>query len=260
MKRSRLWLWLLLLPPLLFGGCATVPVLPPEIPPAGEVLQQVDARRQFLQGLKGLARTKLTSPEKSFSASQVLFARRPGFLRAETLSPLGTPALYAVTDGQKLNVYHPSENRYYEGSFQAGSFSLGVPPDLTSEEVVSFLLGEVPRTDYEKVSIRAEREKGLWVLDLEAASREESQTLWVHPRSFYLLRAEFRRPRFSYRAEFTGFEPVNDILFPRRMLLVSDDPQTRIAVEFYELELNPAWDPQDFVLPVPRGATVVHWP
>jgi outer membrane lipoprotein-sorting protein len=258
MRRGRLWL--LLLAPILFGACATLPVLPPEIPPAEEVLQQVDARWQVLEGLKGLAQAKISSPAKSLSAQQVLFARRPGFLRVETLSPLGTPILYAVTDGRNLNLYQPSENRYYEGSFQASSLSLGLPPHLSSEEVVSFLMGGVPRRDYENVSIRAEREKGLWVLELLAPSRKESQTLWVHPQFFYVLRAELRRPGFSYHAEFTEFRPAKEILFPRRMLLDSADPRTNISVEFLDLELNPAWEPQDFLLPIPPGATVVPWP
>jgi outer membrane lipoprotein-sorting protein len=258
MKQARAWY--ILLAAFLFSACATVPVLPPEIPRAEEVLEQVHARRQFLDGLKGLAQTKISSPAKTFSASQVLFARRPGFLRVETLSPFGTPVLYAVTDGRDLSIYHPSENRYYRGSFQVSSVSLGLPSDLTAAEIVSFLMGGVPPEDYEKVSIRPEREKGLWVLELLAPSREESQTLWVDPQFFYVVRAEFHRPRFSYNAEFTDFRQANEILFPRRMLLDSRDAQTKISVEFQDLELNPAWDPQDFLLPVPPGVTVSPWP
>lgn len=257
MKRARPWLFLLAA--FLFSACATVPVLPPEIPPAAEVLEQVHARREFLKGLKGLAHTKISSPARAFSASQILFAREPGSLRIETLSPFGTPVLYAVTDGSELSVYHPSENRYYRGSFQAGSVSLGLPSDLTPAEIVSFLLGGVPLWDYEKATIRGEREKGVWVLDL-LTSRGESQTLWVHPQFFYVLRAEFHRPRFSYHAEFTDFRQANEILFPHRMLLESRDAQTKISVEFQDLELNPVWGPQDFVLPVPPGVTVSPWP
>jgi hypothetical protein len=44
------------------------------------------------------------------------------------------------------------------------------------------------------------------------------------------------------------------------MLLTSVDPQTKISVEFQEMELNPDWEGQDFLLPVPRGATVLSLP
>jgi len=246
--------------PFLFSACATLPVLPPEPPAAEEILRQVDARQQAVQGFKGLAQVKVTSPEKTLSAQQVLFARRPALLRVESLSPLGTPMLYVVTDGQKLNLYQPGENRYYQGTFQASSLSLALPSELTPEEVVSFLLGGVPRRDYEKISIRADRKEGLWVLDLLSPSRGESQTLWVHPQSFHILRAEFNRPRFSYHIYYADFRQTKGILFPQRMLLTSVDPQTKISVEFQEMDLNPGWEGQDFLLPVPRGATVLSLP
>ncbi len=246
--------------PFLFSACAALPVLPPEPPAAEEILRQVDARQQAVQGFKGLAQVKVSSPEKTLSAQQVLFARRPALLRVESLSPLGTPMLYVVTDGQKLNLYQPGENRYYQGPFQASSLSLALPSELTPEEVVSFLLGGVPRRDYEKISIRADRKEGLWVLDLLSPSRRESQTLWVHPQSFHILRAKFDRPRFSYYIHYADFRETKGILFPQRMLLTSVDPQTKISVEFQEMELNPGWEGQDFLLPVPRGATVLSLP
>ena len=258
MKAGRLVLPLVV--SLFFCACATVPILPPETPPPEEILRQVDALQQALQGLKGLAQVKVSSPERTWSVQQVLFARRPALLRTESLSPLGTPILYMVTDGQKLDLYQPGENRYYQGTFQAGSHFLALPPELTPEEVVSFLLGGVTRRDYEKIFIRAEPKEGLWVLDLLSPSREESQTLWVFPQPFHILRAEFHRPRFSYRVAYANFRRTKGILFPERMLLTSAVPQTKISLEFREMELNPDWGEQDFLLPIPRGATVFSLP
>ncbi len=258
MKSGRLIL--ALVASFLFSACATVPILPPEAPPAEEILRQVDARQQSIQGLKGLAQVKVSSPERTWNVQQVLFARRPALLRVESLSALGTPILYMVTDGQKLDLYQPGENRYYQGTFQAGSHSLALPPELTPEEIVSFLLGEVPRRGYETISIRADRKEGLWVLDLLSPSREESQTLWVLPQTFHILRAELNRRRFSYHVAYANFRQTKGILFPERMLLTSVDPQTKISVEFQEMELNPDWEAQDFLLPVPRGATVLSLP
>jgi outer membrane lipoprotein-sorting protein len=243
--------------PFLLSACATLPILPPETRPPEEILQEVSARRRALQGLKGLAQVKVSSEGKSVKSQQVLFARRPGFLRVESLSPLGTPLLYVVTDGKTLRLYHPGENRYYQGSYRGSSPSLGLPPDLTPEEVVAFLLGGLPPGEYEKASSWADRKEGLWVLDLLSPSRGESQILWVHPEHFSILRGEFNSPRFSYRVSFGDFRQTNGILFPRNMVLTSADPPTRISVEFQELELNPPhWQDQDFLLPVPRGAEV----
>jgi outer membrane lipoprotein-sorting protein len=241
---------------LLFCACATLPPLPAIPPPAEEVLRQVKSREEAFQGLKGLARVAVSSPGKSFHGQQVLFARRPGFLRVEGLSPLGTPLLYLVTDGKEIRLYSAEENRYYLGEYRAGSLSFALPIELHSREVVNFLLGGGPFPDPDQVSLRPETGEGLWVLELRFLSKGITQTLWVHPQSFHILRADVRRASLSYQLSFSDFRPVEEKLFPHGMRLSSPDGRTKISVAFPELELNPKWGAQDFTLPVPRGATV----
>jgi outer membrane lipoprotein-sorting protein len=250
----------LLLAPLLLSACAALPPLPPAVPPAQEVLQQVKARQAAVLGLKGLARVKVSSPEKSFSNQQVLFARRPGFLRVESLSPLGTPLLSLVTDGKEIRLYNPGENKYYRGGWRSDSLSFAFPLALPPEEVVLFLLGGVPLAEQEAVSLRPESKEGLWILDLLSPGRSEAQTLWVHPQTFHILRADLKRPESSYQLVYSDFRRVKEILFPHQMRLLAEDQKLRISAEFPEVDLNPEWGDQDFSLPVPRGATVLPWP
>ena len=250
----------LLLAAFLFSACATLPPLPAVPPPAEEVFQQVISRQEALVGLKGLAQVRVSSPERSFHGQQVLFARRPAFLRVESLSPLGTPLLYLVTDGKEIRLYNPEENRYYQGDYRPGSLSFALPMDLYPSEVVNFLLGGGPLADPDKISLRPDSREGLWVLELHSPSRGVTETLWVHPQSFQILRAELRRPSLSYRISFSDFRQAKEILFPHRMRLSSEDSRTRISVVFPEVELNPDWGPQDFTLPLPQGATVHPFP
>jgi outer membrane lipoprotein-sorting protein len=251
---------LLLLASFLFSACATLPTLPAVPPPAEEVFQQVISRREALQGLKGLAQVRVSSPGKSFHGQQVLFARRPGFLRVESLSPLGTPLLYLVTDGKEIRFYNPEENRFYQGDYRAGSLSFALPMDLHPAEVVNFLLGGGPLADPDQISLRPDSSEGLWVLELHSPSRGVTETLWVHPQSFHILRADLRRPSLFYRLSFSDFRQVKEKLFPHRMRLSSEDSRTRISVVFPEVDLNPDWEAQDFSLPVPQGATVHPFP
>jgi outer membrane lipoprotein-sorting protein len=223
-------------------------------------LRQVTARQEALQGLKGLALVKITSPEKSLTNQQVLFARRPGYLRVESLSPLGTPLLYVVTDGQEIRLYLPEENRYYQGDFGPRALSFALPLELHPQEVVAFLLGGTPIRAPEKISLRPEAGEGLWVLGLDSPSRGESQVLWVHPQSFHIVRAQINRPGLSCRLFYSSFREVGGVLFPHQRRLVSENLKTRITAEFPEPELNPRWEVQDFSLPVPRGATVLPLP
>jgi len=217
----------------------------------------MDAREQLLKGLKGLVQIRFSSPEKKFIGQQVLLVRRPGYLRVESLSPLGNPIFYLVTDGSEMTLYDPGENRYYHGPFTATSLSSSLPVDLNPEEIVAFLLGGLPRKAYEKLSVRAEPKEGLWVMDLVSPSRTERQTLWVHPQTLHILRAEFHRPGVSYHLAFSDFRRLQGVMFPRHMQLTSPPKKLQISMEFQETELNPEWNAQDFHLSVPKGATVI---
>jgi outer membrane lipoprotein-sorting protein len=252
----RKWIFLLAIG-VCISGCATLPVLPLHPPPAEDLLKQVEARRQVPQGLKGLAWVKVSSPGKNFQAQQVLFVQRPAFLRSESLGPLGTPQLYLVTDGRELSIYDPGENRYYRGPATASHLSSALPVLLAPEEAVAFLLGGLPLIDHETSSLRADREKGLWVLDLVSTARGERQSLWVHPQSFQILRAESHRAGSSRCLTFSDFEPVQGISFPKRTQLTSLEPKGQISVEYQEVELNPGWKNEDFQLPVPMGARFI---
>jgi len=259
MRAARLLLFPLLLP-LLLSHCATIPPLPSVTPPAEEVFQQVKARQEAVQGLKGLAQIKVSSPAKSFSVQQVLFARLPAFLRMESLSPLGTPLLYLVTDGRELSLYNPEENRYYRGGWRTDSLSFALPVALSPEEAVFFLLGGGPLREPETMSLRPDEGERLWVLELLYPSRGESQALWVNPQSFQVHRADITRPGLSFQLVYSDFRPVKDILFPHQMRLIAEGARTRIAADFPEVELNPQWGAEDFFLPVPRGATILPLP
>ena len=255
----RIWLLSLLLC-LPIVGCATFPVLPPETPPPEFLMNQIWTHRQTLEGLKGLAQVKVTAAGKSFQAQEVLIARRPGWLRAESLGPLGTPQFYLVTDGHELSLYHPGENRYYRGRAIAQNLSLALPLALAPEEIVSLLLGAPLLIDYDVASLRRYEEEGLWTLELASTPRKERQILWIHPVSLRILRAEIYRPALSQRLIFEDFRRIQDFLFPQKIQFTSFEPAARLAVEYLEVELNPHLTPQDFQLPVPRGATVIPLP
>jgi outer membrane lipoprotein-sorting protein len=244
---------------LCFSSCATLPTLAPQPPIPEDLLEQVVARLQALQGLKGLAQVKVSSPERTFRAQEVLFIQRPGFLRVESLGPLGTPQLYLATDGRELSLYDPGENRYYRGPATAHHLSSVLPVALEPEEAVALLLGGFPFIHYEISSVRGDRKEGLWVLELASASREERQIFWVHPQTFCILRAEFHHRRSSRLLTFADYRPIQGLLLPMRIQLTSLEPKAQVFVEYQEVEINPDWNRKDFQLPVPRGATVVPW-
>ncbi len=241
------------------SACATLP-MPPSAPPSPDaLLYEVRLRRAFFQGLKGLAWVRVESPQSRIRVQEVLLVQRPGLLRMETLGPLGTPQLYVVTDGREVSIYHPGENRYFRGPYAAHSLPppLALPFRLKSEEIASFLLGIPPLMDPVQISVTRDLQEGLWILEMASAGEEFQQTLWIHPQSFAILRGNVHRPGISYEYTFSDFRTVNGLEFPHKLSLDAPSSETRIRVEYGEMELNPSWGAKDFLLPPPRGAMIV---
>jgi hypothetical protein len=248
------------LPFLLLLGCASCAALPREPLPAPapeELLLRFRARAQAVQGLKGLAHVRVSAPGKNFFTPEVIFARRPGFLRLEILSPLGTPLFYFTTDGEDLFLYHPGENRYSRGPARANRFPEVLPAGLEPQEVVSFLLGGFPLLPYEDFSVRFNREDGLWRLELGDPLGAGPQVLKVDPQTREVFSAEYLRDGVARRLSFEDYRTVAGVSFPHRIHFQSPAAKTRLTVEYDEIALNPDWEEQDFRLPIPRGARVV---
>lgn len=187
---------------------------------------------------------------------QVLFVRRPAFLRAESLGPLGTPQFYMVTDGREMRVFNPAENRYYWGAADFARLFPFLSIPLPMEEIAAFLLGGLPADDCRSVSIRGDREEGLWQLDLICPGGERRR-LRVDPRTSRLRQVEIIRLEAALTLRFTEFRNIRGTLFPGKIHLALHNSETELTIDYQDIELNPPWEPQDFELPVPRGATVL---
>ncbi|MBP1714781.1 MAG: hypothetical protein H6Q42_2984 [Deltaproteobacteria bacterium] len=255
MRRRSLFSFLLVL--LCCASCATLPREPSPPPLPEDLLSRIRARSQALQGLKGLAHVRVSAPGKNFSTQEVIFARRPGFLRLETLSPLGTPLFYFATTGQDLFMYHPGENRYYQGPARARHLSALLPAGLEPEEIVAILLGGFPLLPYEDFSFRYDAREELWFLDLKSSSGGERQILGIDPKSGQILSAEYPLQGLTRRLSFSEFKLASNFSFPHRIHFESPGARAQFTVEYQEIAPNPEWEEQDFYLPVPRGAQIV---
>jgi len=254
MRKRGLFLFLLF---LVCASCATLRREPSPAPLPEDFLVQVRARSQALQGLKGLAHVRVSAPGKNFTTQEVIFARRPGLLRLETLSSLGTPLFYCSTTGHDLFMYHPGENRYYKGPVRARHLSAILPAGLEPEEVVAILLGGFPLLLYEDSSTRYDAREELWFLDLKAPSGGERQTLGIDPQNGRILSAEYPLQGITRRLFFSEFKEASNFSFPHKIHFESPAARTQFTIEFQEVTLNPEWGDEDFHLPVPRGAQIV---
>jgi len=204
-----------------------------------------------------LAHVRFSSPGKSFRTQQVILAKRPAFLRLETLSLLGNPQFYLVTNGQDLSMYNPGENRYYRGRANARYFSSLLPLPLDPEEIVALLLGSFAILPHGEASVRSDPQEKLWILDLNDSSQGTTQTLGVEPQSGQVFYTEYRFRGITRRLSFEDFRSSANHSFPYRILFDSSESRTHLTVEYTDVEINPAWTDEDFHLPVPRGAQIL---
>lgn len=236
---------------ILLAGCA------PKVLPDGrivaqdslgrQVLDQWQARTERFHALQGLAKVKLDSPSGSGGASQVLIARKPARLRAETLGLFGTTLMMLATDGRRFEVWVPPKNRYYEGRASAVNMGRFIHIPVTPDLLVDALLYDVPIPDY--VDLNAwQLTSGGWLIELTGWD-------WRQALKFDGLR---RLVEVRY---FDRGEPVADIrygdfpeqapFFPHRIELTLHQEEVEASLDFSDLQLNTRPDATLFQLAPP---------
>jgi len=238
------------------ASCVPPRLLPPEKPEPKFLLDQLRIRAQKISGLKGLARVRIIKQDKSLSSDHVLFFRRPAWLRIESLSPLGTPQLYLVTDGAEMKIYHPGENKYYWGPANSQSISNLLPFSLSLDEIVSLFLGSPPLIIHDTATVYKSKSAYLWILELQQSSPNRRQLLWIDPEDLLIHRVELYAEELIYQMTFAEFQQIHKEIFPHKIQYISLN--NRVQVEYKEIFLNPSWEKDDFHLPIPRGAKIIY--
>ncbi len=141
----------LLLLALGLGGCATLhlpslvpststPTLAGAVPSAQELLSQLEARRQSLTSLRGLARVTYKDANDKGSAKQAIAVAAPDRFRWELFSPIGVAAL-VTSNGTRLSTYFPGEKILYRGAATPENVARFTRVFLSPREIVGLLLG-----------------------------------------------------------------------------------------------------------------------
>jgi hypothetical protein len=239
------------------SGCATLPAHRPEISVAevdGRMLLDQWLRSPHPGSLQGLAKVKLQTPERSLSGTQVLLAEAPDRLRAETLSPFGTPLMVMAANGSELAVLLPGDSRFYLGQATPENLGRFTRLPLRLADLVNILLFRPPRIDYHQLQT-SPRTDGGWLVVLEAGPRRQELHFDSSRRLIgvaYLYGEELQL-RLAY-GEFAE-EPLN---LPRRIELILPLQRTEVSLTFKELEVDRPFLPGVFTLVAPPGVMVTN--
>ena len=224
---------------LVVNACA--PLTPPQegllpAPPGqGErLLSEWTARAGSFQALQGLAKVKVRTPEQTSGGTQVVIVRRPDRVRAETLSPFGTPLLLLATDGADLGVSIPSQNRFYFGKASAANIGRFIRLPIRPADLVNALLYNAPVWPFDELATW-QRPDGGWLLKLTSPARHQellfdARKRLVELRYYYALKLE---ARVSYGDFLEQPRP-----FPQRIDMELMEAGVSASLKFSELELD----------------------
>jgi hypothetical protein len=242
---------------LVLCGCATLPPSQPGTLAAGEtgrtLLAEWLRRSPEPQSLQGVAKVRVQTPQRTLNGTQVILAGAPDRLRAETLSPFGTPLLVLAANGSELAVLLPGDNLFYHGRATPENLGRFTRLPLRLTDLVGILLSRPPLLTYQQLDAFALADGG-WRIELKAGQRRQLlhfdatlRLLDVH----YLTAGELQL-RLGY-----GDYAEADGNLPRRIDLELPLQQTQASLLFNELEADRQLLPALFTLEPPPGATVI---
>jgi hypothetical protein len=229
-------------------GCRTLPPAPgwqplaTDDPRSSLCVAALGAQAEARRALRATARVRSEGPDGGAFFDQLLLAERPARLRVEVLGGvLHQRVLVLATDGERYELYRAEDQSREEGVVHPGVLEEVAGLPLTPDAAVSLLLA-APRAPSEPAE-RAEQD-GAGALrlawpdqTLECDARGRLQALAFHPGEREVLHARWSDWRGPPGAE-----------FPYRLELELPESASRLALEFRQVELDPALDPALFRL------------
>jgi outer membrane lipoprotein-sorting protein len=209
--------------------------------------------------LKGIAKVKVRSSDKSFSVKEFISVQSPHSLRLETLTPLGHPVFYAVTDGKEVFLFDPSEKKFYFGSASPQTVALFIPLSLGIEELVPIVLGRMPLIDYDDGKVSCEEAEGFYSLQLSAKDGSVLQLLKVSVDNLAVVESATYEPggTLIISVQFGDYEMIGDVFFPKRISIFMPRDETRVMISYKKLEILPEISFDEFRLTAPQGVEVI---
>lgn len=233
------------------NGCATLrpsfealdmgtPRALPPLPTAQELLGKLDARRQSLTSLRGLARIVYKDTQEKGTAKQAIAVSAPDRFRWELFSPVGVAAL-VTSDGIRLATYFPSEKVLYRGHATPINVLRFTRVLLSPREIVGLLLGApvLPPTT-EACTVEYATENAWFRLHCPTAEHTDV-TLWFEQATLQLRRTEMQAAdgTLSKRMDLSDYRAVSGQMFPFEIVLFDLQGQQQASIFYERVELNP---------------------
>ncbi len=246
----------------LVGSC-TVARPRPELPvivvkDVSELLDKTRERNPIHDTLRGQARISVSSLKDNYRATEMIFSRKPSFLRLETIGPIGETLLFLTTDLKRVFIYSPMENRFYVGLASKKNLSLLIPLPFKSAEIVGLLQGRLDLTDYFAKGMSFDELTGVYELTVLAQESSRGMAvLTVDGRTFSILAMRLYDADNNLVVDgvFDDFAEVGGKTMPMTLSYKVPDGGTfvTVAITYSDISVGMPIDDSRFSLEAPRG-------
>ena len=244
---------------LLLSSCA--PVRPDLGKPVSQsfadgLKQEWHNNTALISSVQGLAEVKVKAPMTSINGVQVVIAEKPDKLRAETLSPFGTPLVTLTTADGQLGVLLAAQNIYYTGAASPKNLEQFVHIPLDVPDLVSLLLYQPPLIEAWKEEASNLKDGG-WLL-VRHGTLQRQELVFDQGRHLVEV-AYFKDNNLMVRAAYAKFSEQG-ALYPTLLTLEIPEKYATVSLDFSDVVTNGQLQPGVFEVRAPVGAKVVYLP
>ncbi|MBN1883481.1 MAG: DUF4292 domain-containing protein [Deltaproteobacteria bacterium] len=225
---------------------------------SGELYDLVLTANPVYDTIRATSDVSVTSSDEDYNVTELILGMRPGFLRLESLGPLGDTVLFLTTDQKRVYIYSPFENRFYTGLASKKNLSLLIPIPFSATDIVELLQGRVDLTDYYPIQMTYDELKQSYTLTLMPKTTKRGRAvLTVDGRTFLILEMMLydTAGNLILIGSFSRFEEIGERTIPTTLDFEVPEGGSflDVRIKHSEVRLDSYIEESRFELEPPRG-------
>ena len=244
---------------LICSGCAAFSLKHSPLPPLADphaYLQSI-ITAQAPGNFSATARIKTQSPQGKLNASAAIFARAASSLRIELYGFLNQLIFLFTTDGTAMNIYYPYSSSFYSGTVADQNLALLFGGKISPADAVNLLCGLPPLIPFTYEPVVSTQDSPWYQFELISDGKLR-QHIWIDPARRkivkYILYDASDKPLREFA--FADFTLIGDFMMPHKIELIFNESDTRVAVDYQEVNIPHHIDNQLFILSPPAGVKI----
>ncbi|MDO8445806.1 MAG: DUF4292 domain-containing protein [Deltaproteobacteria bacterium] len=224
---------------------------------ADEIISILEEGREKVHSLRGMASVKAVYNGKKTNVKEIVVAKRPSKIRAETVGLFGSPVLILAIDGSLLSIYKPAESVFYKGNVSSHDVSLPFPLNLVgTEELTNILLGGTSLIKYGNSDVEFSESENAYILNLRSPDGFKRQMISVDAKTLRLMKSEIMDGERGVAASvtFSNYQDVGNVPFPKEIKVQFLNKPDTLYISYEDIELNVEAADEFFVLTPPENS------